>query len=174
MIPLMVAVLAAQAPIALAQGAFPAPLPGQAGASANNPAFPFPPANDSKPTSAACMKAFIPLREDAEKKGKLIRAATDRHASPEEACKIIGTYNVAEVKMLKYVETNAAECGIPGSVMEQLKAGHKKTEALESKVCAVVEQIAKRGGSGQINDFGDPAFQPRRPVGDFPDTNGRN
>jgi hypothetical protein len=167
-VPLVLAVLVARVDHALAESSFPAPLPGQA-----TPISPLPRSNWAA-LSEAC-KGFVPLREDAEKKGKMIKAASERHALPEEACWIIGAYSVAEVKMMEFIETNAAECGIPGSVMEQLKAGHKNTEALQTKVCAIAEQIGKRGRPGQINDFGDPAFrpQPRGPVGDFPDTKGR-
>ena len=94
------------------------------------------------------MNGFIPLREDAEKKGKLIKAASDRHASPEEACKLIANYGVAEVKMISYVEKNSSKCGIPPQVTEQLKAGHKNTEALRAKVCNVAEQMKNRGPAG--------------------------
>jgi hypothetical protein len=189
-VPLTLAVLSATASSALAQGGFPAPLPGQAAAApASDPAFP--PVNGAKPMasvgtapaspfpsggaapmmgapgggysqpappsqmggggggpSQACMNGFLPLREDAEKKGKLIKAASDRHAPPDEACKIIGNYSAAEVKMIKYVETNAAKCGIPGQVADQLKGGHKNTEALLAKVCGVAEQIKTRGPAG--------------------------
>jgi hypothetical protein len=48
--------------------------------------------------------------------------------------------------MMKYFETNATECGIPGSFIEQFKAGHKKTEALERKFCAIAEQLVNVGG----------------------------
>ena len=75
-----------------------------------------------------CMKGFLPLREDAEKRGKLIKAASERHAPPDEACKLIGNFGQAEIKMIKYVETNAAKCGIPPQIPEQLKSGHKHTE----------------------------------------------
>src|SRR5277367_1050513 len=49
-VPLTVAVFAAYAGQALAQGAFPAPLPGQAAAPVNDPAFP--PVNGSAPVAA--------------------------------------------------------------------------------------------------------------------------
>jgi hypothetical protein len=184
-VPLTLAALAVQAHSALAQGGFPAPLPGQqARPMANDPAFPpvngaapsasvgappgsafpsagaapisggpgsFAPAPPSQPggaTADACMKGFIPLREDAEKKGKAIKVASDRHAPPDEACKIISNYSAAEVKMIKYVETNATKCGIPGSVAEQLKTGHKNTEGLEKKVCGIAEQVKTRGPAG--------------------------
>src|SRR5437868_15536239 len=118
--PLTVAVVTAHASQGLAQGAFPAPLPGQA---APSNASPFPPVNGAAPSasvgaapssfpangaapltgsafersaapasqqgpSEACMRDFVPLREEAEKRGKLIKAASERHAPPDEACKL--------------------------------------------------------------------------------------
>lgn len=198
------AVLVAQATPALAQGAFPAPLPGQV--QQNDPAFPpvpgqatvqrndpaFPPVNGQAPVqrsdpafppvnggrapmasfpaggaaplsggfasapppqqaqggaSADCMKQFIPLRDDTEKRGKAIKAASDRHASPQEACKLIGMFNQAELKMMKYVEKNSARCGIPAQVLDQLKNGHKNSEMMLKKVCDAAQQ-AQRGPAG--------------------------
>jgi hypothetical protein len=171
---------------AWAQGAFPAPLPGQQAAPRpNDPAFPSvnggaptasigsvpsssfpvngaapisggppaaglgaPPAAATGGASEACMKGFIPLREEAEKRGKLIKAAGDRHAPPDEACKLIGNFGQSELKMIKYVEANSAKCGIPAQVTDQLKAGHKNTEALQKRVCNVAEQVQKRGALG--------------------------
>ena len=88
------------------------------------------------------MKDFVPLREEAEKRGKLIKAASDRHAPPDEACKLIGNFSQAEIKMIKYVEANAAKCGIPPQIGDQLKTGHKNTEAMQQKVCDVAQQAA--------------------------------
>lgn len=93
------------------------------------------------------MKAFAPLREEAEKRGKAIKAAGERHATPDEACKLIGIYGQAEVKMIKYIESHAAKCGIPPQVADQLKKGHKGTEGLQTKVCAAAQQ-AQRGPAG--------------------------
>ena len=97
--------------------------------------------------SEACMKGFVPLREDAEKRGKLIKAASDRHAPPPEACKLIQNFAQAEVKMIQYVEANSAKCGIPPQIADQLKGGHKNTEAMQKKVCDVAQQIQARGGA---------------------------
>jgi hypothetical protein len=174
--PLTVVALAVVASPAFAQGAFPAPLPGQA--AAPNNASPFPPANGAAPGFGApppqssfpaagaapfpgggfggppgpptaqagaeeCMKGFIPLRTEAEKRGKLIKAASDRHAQPAEACKLIENFSQAEVKMIKYVESNLAKCGIPAQVADQLKGGHKNTETMMQRVCAVAQQQQK-------------------------------
>ncbi len=163
------AVVTIHAGQAFAQGAFPAPLPGQA-APANN-ASPFPPVNGASPSvgapspfpssgaapiagsafergpappsggpSDACMKSFVPLREEAEKRGKMIKAASERHAPPDEACKLIGNYSAAELKMIKYVETNSTKCGIPPQIADQLKNGHKNTEKMQKQVCTVAQQ----------------------------------
>jgi hypothetical protein len=173
--PLTVAVVTAHASHGLAQGVFPAPLPGQA---APNNASPFPPVNGAAPTASVgaapssfpvqgaapitgsafergpappsqagpandCMKTFVPLREEAEKRGKLIKAASDRHAPPDEACKLIGNFAQAELKMIKYIETHSTKCGIPPQISEQMKNGHKNTENLLKKVCAVAQQQQK-------------------------------
>jgi hypothetical protein len=171
-VPLTVAVVTVHAGQAFAQGAFPAPLPGQA---APTNASPFPPVNGAAPSSfpaggtapitgsnfertpAApsqagpsdeCMRGFVPLREEAEKRGKLIKAASDRHAPPDEACKLIGNFGQSEIKMIKYVESHAAKCGIPPQVADQLKTGHKNTESMQQKVCAVAQQQQQKGPAG--------------------------
>jgi hypothetical protein len=94
------------------------------------------------------MKGFMPLREDAEKRGKMIKAASERHAQPDEACKLIGSFSQAEVKMIKYIEARSAKCGIPPAVGDQLKAGHKNTENMQQKVCAVAQQHQQQQGGG--------------------------
>ena len=177
-LPLTVAVATVHAGQVLAQGAFPAPLPGQA---APSNASPFPPVNGAAPVASApsgsfplngaapvtgsafergpappsqagasddCMRGFVPLREEAEKRGKLIKAASDRHAPPDEACKLIGSFGQAEMKMIKYVESHAAKCGIPPQIADQLKSGHKNTEGMQQKVCAVAQQAQQRGPAG--------------------------
>jgi hypothetical protein len=171
-VPLAVAVAALHAGAAAAQGAFPAPLPGQAAAPANASPFPGPPSappsgaspfpatgaapisggafgggGPAPPTagaSEACMKGFVPLREEAEKRGKLIKAAGERKATPEEACKLIGSFSQAELKMIKFVENNSAKCGIPPQVADQLRTGHKNTEATHQKVCGMAQQMAQQ------------------------------
>lgn len=179
-VPLTVALVTCHAGKGFAQGAFPAPLPGQA---APSNASPFPPVNGAAPAASVggpspfpsagaapisgsaferppappsqaggppddCMKKFMPLREEAEKRGKLIKAAGDRKAGPEEACKLIGNFGQAEIKMIKFVESNAARCGIPPQVADQMKTGHKNTEGMQKKVCAMAQQMQQKGPAG--------------------------
>jgi hypothetical protein len=161
--PLMVAIIQALAGgETLAQAAFPAPPPGQ-----GIPAAPQPQAG----ASDECVKGFIPLREEVEKRGKLIKAASERRAPPDEACKLIANFSHAEVKMIKYIEANVTKCGTPTQIADQLKSGHKNTEALEKKVCMIAEQIRKHGPSGpSLSEvLGSSSPPPSRgPTGDFP------
>lgn len=178
MVPITVAMVTMGAAGAFAQGAFPAPLPNQAATSSAFPpvngsaptasvgvapqsSFPVngaapiggPGAFSAAPPTQGgpgedCMKAFMPLREEAEKRGKLIKAASERHAPPDEACKLIGNFSQAELKMIKYVEAHAAKCGIPAQVGAQMKDGHKNTEAMQKKVCTVAQQMQQQRPAG--------------------------
>ena len=124
-VPLALAVVTLHAGQAFAQDTFPSPLPSQAEAPASsasqgphvNGAAPFASLGASAASQAgsrsdACTNGFAPLREEAEKRAKLVKAASDRKAPPDEACKLIGNFGQAELKMIKYVETNSAKCGI--------------------------------------------------------------
>ncbi|WP_083519259.1 hypothetical protein [Bradyrhizobium jicamae] len=146
---------------ASAQGTFPAPLPGQTEATAGNsppiiasPAFGGGPLQPSGDRLDLCMNRFVPLREEAERRGKLIKAASERKAPPDEACKLIGNFGQAELKMIKYVEANAARCGVAPQTIEQLRNGRSNTERLEKQVCAVAQQAQARGPAGPVGDFG--------------------
>jgi hypothetical protein len=193
--PCLMAVVTFHAGQALAQGAFPAPLPGKIG-TVNDPAFPpvngapaaptlgssppapgafgnapapgafgnapaqasFPGAASSPfaapPTQGGgaddCMKNFLPLRQEAEKRGHLLKVAGERKATADEACKLITSFIQAELKMMKYVEVNAARCGIPPQISQQLKKGHEGSEGMKSRICGAAAQMknAPQGPSG--------------------------
>jgi hypothetical protein len=110
------------------------------GAAPLSSAFVRPPAQSQAGAPDDCMQGFMPLRQEAEKRGKLIKAASERHAPADEACKLIENFGQSEIKMIKYVETHAAKCGIPPQITDQLKTGHKNTEGMQQKVCAVAQQ----------------------------------
>jgi hypothetical protein len=124
----------------------PSAFPSGGAAPITGSAFERPPAPQSAGGQDACMKGFVPLREEAEKRGKLIKVASDRHAPPVEACKLIQNFGQAELRMIKYIETNSAKCGIPPQIADQLKTGHKNTEVMQKKVCDVAQQAAQNRG----------------------------
>jgi hypothetical protein len=115
------------------------------------------PTNGAAPVAGLtedCSKEWTPLREEAEKRGRLIKAASASHAPANEACWLIVNFGMAEVKMLKYVETHVAQCGIPQQVLDQLKTGHKRTETMQQKVCAAAQQaLRKVPPAGPVGDF---------------------
>lgn len=89
------------------------------------------------------MREFTVLKSEAEKRAMVIKELGKRKAPPAEACKAIGAFSQAELKMIKYVETNAKRCGIPPQLSQQMTNGHKMTEQMQTKVCA-----AAQGGGG--------------------------
>lgn len=200
---------------ALAQGAFPAPLPNQSGAaspfppvngaaaSANASSSPFPPVGNSAaparsaaaspfppvggapasapaafPTHGAapigggfggggpmggqaggpsgaqeqCMSRFAPLRAEAEKRANMIKAASARKATPQEACKLITNFVQSEARLIDFVTKNQSACGIPADVPKQMKANSARTAQLRKNVCAA----AANGGAAP----GAPAAAP--------------
>lgn len=87
--------------------------------------------------SYTCMKEFIPLRREAEQRGQLIRDASQHHATPDEACELIGNFARSEIKMIRYVEANSARCEIAPEIAGQFRAGHQHTEAAQKKLCVM-------------------------------------
>jgi hypothetical protein len=178
-VPLTLAVASVCAAQAFAQATFPAPRPGQAEAPASS-ASPVPYVNDAAPLgsqdvpavspsgsrSDACVNGFAPLREEATERGRLIKAASDRKAPADEACKLIASFAQAEISMIKYVEANATKCGIPPRIAGQLRNGHEKTEKMRKQVCAIAQQ---RPSTGQEPGewVGPRRRAPAGPVGDF-------
>src|SRR6516162_5939811 len=100
------------------------------------------------------MHEAIPADARRGRKARQVdQGASDRHATPDEACKLIGNFAQAEVKMLKYVEANSARCGIPPQIGEQLKRGHQGTEGLQKKVCAAAAQMQKGPSGPTLSDI---------------------
>lgn len=116
-----------------------APWPQQA---APQPAAPWPqqaPQQASPWTQQAppCLPEFAKLRNETEKRGLALKHASERKASPKEACQLLIAFTAAEAKMLKYAVDNASACSIPLQIIEGIKQGHAKSDELRVKVCRV-------------------------------------
>jgi hypothetical protein len=158
------AILAITGGEALAQSALPAPPPGQEAGQANDPAFPSgngssPTANPMKapPSQAECMERFPALRAEAEKRGQLIRTASNRHAPPDEACRLIANFGRSEIAMIKYVESHATKCGVQTQLADQLRNAHRNTEVVQNRICTSAQQLQVRGPVGPTGDFDNPS-----------------
>jgi hypothetical protein len=83
-----------------------------------------------------CVIPFTALRAEVEKRGMAAKAASEKQASREEMCKLVTEYSAAEVKWIKFAETNASKCGIPKQIVQQLKTVHAKTADGQKKLCS--------------------------------------
>jgi hypothetical protein len=126
---LLIAALLATAAPATAQTFQPAPSQGFG--------QPAPPMQQQQPP---CMNDFVRLRTDTEKKAAAVRAASERHATPQEACKLFNVFIAAEDAMIKFIKDNSSWCGIPPQVLTQMQQGHVAASGVRTRVC----QLAAR------------------------------
>ncbi len=105
------------------------------------PAGPSPWTQSQEPP--ACVKNFISLRDQAQKRAEAIRVAGERHVNAQEACALFNAFSAAEVKMIKYATDNATSCGIPQNIIATMKKGHVKTTEIRTKVCQAASRPAQ-------------------------------
>ena len=99
-----------------------------------------------------CVQEFAKLRDDAQKKAAVIRAASERKATPKEACALFNAFSAAEVKLIKYAADNGTWCGIPAEVVTNLKASHAKTAEIQIKVCQAAAAGPPRPAGPSLSD----------------------
>lgn len=130
----------------------PAPQPAPAASPWNAPAQQQAPAaaspwNSPPPQQQqACVEKFGHLRDDAQKKAGHIRTASERKATPKEACSLFNVFSAAEDKLVKYAAANAASCGIPQDVIGSLKQQHAKTVQIQARVCQAAANPPRPAG----------------------------
>jgi hypothetical protein len=83
---------------------------------------------------------FLPLRDDAQKKGGAVGAAEKRHADRKEMCKVMSVFVVAEGKALKFLQDNMTWCGIPQQAIASAKENHEKSLKFRDVLCAPAPQ----------------------------------
>jgi hypothetical protein len=150
---------------ALAQDAFRAPLLEHAIAPATS-VLPFLQIGIA-PSIAGC-KGLLPLRNEAERRGQLIKAAVERHAGPDDACKMIRNFSQTETKMIEYIAGHPNSCAIPLQIVEMLKADHRTIETVQIKVCRVAQANGRTGGGLSLSEVMSPTKRdPAGAVGDF-------
>jgi len=90
-----------------------------------------------------CLKDFVALRDEAQKRAAAIKAGIDKKIPREEACKLFQAFGAAEAKMIKFAEANAMSCGIPPQAIAQMKQGQVNSTKIRTQVCAVGAGPAK-------------------------------
>jgi len=83
-----------------------------------------------------CFNEFMPLRDEAEKRGQAIQAAGKRKAPIEEVCELFKRFYEAEGKVVNYAVANGTWCGIPPQAVKQMQSNHTKTAQIRNRVCS--------------------------------------
>lgn len=99
-----------------------------------------------------CMAEFLPLREDAQKKAALIKAASDQKAGQPAVCGALKNFVLAEEKVVKFVSANGVWCGVPPEAVKQMKANHSKSIKLRDQVCNNARPAAAAAAAPSLSD----------------------
>lgn len=88
---------------------------------------------------AACQNLLV-LRDNTQKAGAALKAASEKKAAPEEACKLFRAFVGAESRMIKALEENSQACGVPLDAIKQVKAQHVNVGKMAKQVCDAAAQ----------------------------------
>ncbi len=94
------------------------------------------------------MKQFAPMRDEVQRRAKIVQEASAKHATAQEACKLIGEFSAAEQRFLTFVTTKQASCHIPIEVPKQMKVAHGHTEKMHAQVCKMASAPQGGGSAG--------------------------
>jgi hypothetical protein len=90
------------------------------------------------PGPAVCNN-FLPLKDEAQKRGAAIQAASKSH-DRKVMCAAVTRFAVAETLVVKFLEDNKTWCGVPDQALAASKASHEKTIQFRDQVCAEAPQ----------------------------------
>ena len=110
-----------------------------------------------------CAKQALPLRNDAQARAKALQAASARHATAKEACKLMQAYSAAETRFLNFVTVKQTACGIPADVPKQMKESHAHTEATLKQVCAAANAPQVSAGPSLSDVLDSPSISEDSP-----------
>ncbi len=94
---------------------------------------------------AACQNLLV-MRDETQKAGQALRAASEKKAPPEEACKLFKVFVAAESKMIKGLEEGSQLCGVPADAIKQVKAQHVNVSKMAKQVCDAAAQGPRPSG----------------------------
>ena len=87
------------------------------------------------PPSGICA-SFPKLRDEAKAKAELISAIGKRKGDRKDMCAAVQIFTAAEDKVVKFLDDNKANCGVPPQAITQAKAMHANTVKFRDTVCA--------------------------------------
>jgi len=83
------------------------------------------------------MKQITPMRDEVQRRAKAVQDASSKHATAQEACKLLGEFSAAEQRFMNFVLAKQSACHIPPDVPKQMKTAHGHTEKMHAQVCKV-------------------------------------
>ena len=87
------------------------------------------------PPSAVCA-SFPKLRDEAKAKAELVSAIGKKHGDRKDMCAAVQNFTAAEEKVVKFLDDNKMNCGVPAQAVTQAKAMHANTLKFRDTVCA--------------------------------------
>ena len=94
------------------------------------------------------MNELMPIRQEADKRGKAIQEAAAHKVTPQEACTLFNAFIAANSKFVKFVTQNASRCGIPAQIIAQVKHEQDGAAQMRTKVCMAAKAQQQAGGLG--------------------------
>lgn len=173
---LMAAMAVAVAQVTAAQAQSPFPDPRQPAGQSS----PFPPVNQSSPfpdpnnptvpfgqqarpqqqEMPACIKQFISMRENLDKRFEETRKVMEKKPTASEACSALTKFTQTEIALIKFVEKQGSNCPFPPELLSTIKASNEKTTGYRQKACTAAkaeQQAPVRHSQPTLSDaFGPP------------------
>ena len=141
-------------------GAAPPPMtgmggPGMAGPGMGGPGIGggYAPQPQQQQVPPAC-QGLLTTRDEVQKAGIAIRKASERHATPVEACKLFKNLLAGQAKLIKGIEQNMTTCGVPPDVPQQMKAEQVQINKVAARVCEAAARGPQQAGPSLSDALG--------------------
>ena len=87
-------------------------MPGMPGSPGMSPGMPGGQFGAAPPQPPPACQQLLTYRDETQKHGQALQAASQKKAPPEELCKLFKAFLAAETKMVKGLEDHGATCGV--------------------------------------------------------------
>ena len=94
------------------------------------------------------------MRDETQKHGQALQAASQKKASPEELCKLFKVFLAAETKMLKGLEDQSTTCGVPPKCSSRSGRDTAGPRRSSKQVCEVAAQGPRPSGPSLSDALG--------------------
>ncbi|TCK30807.1 hypothetical protein EV667_0909 [Ancylobacter aquaticus] len=106
------------------------------------------PQQQANPNAAECQGQVVKLREDLEKRGGALQAASKKKLPPSELCPMFRTFANAQQAFYSFLSTNKAKCGVPDDVLSKFKENVTSVNSTRNRVCEVAKMQESGAGAG--------------------------